>query len=87
MKWPVVPFPKRQRLVNNGGFLKFEALYCSLNMVSSTEILQKLSCKVQTSKSQVLNQFKSYSGFGIYLLLWTSDLVARHDDIGNSCIS
>ena len=32
------PFPKRQRLVHNGGFPKFEALYYSLNMVNSTEI-------------------------------------------------
>ena len=32
------PFPKRHRLAHNGGFLKFEALYCSLIMVSSTEI-------------------------------------------------
>ena len=31
-------FPKRHRLAHNGGFLKFAALYCSLNMVSSTEI-------------------------------------------------
>ena len=33
------PFPKRHRLVYNGGFPKFEALYCSLNMVNSTEFL------------------------------------------------
>ena len=32
------PFPKRQILVHNGGFPKFEALYCSVNMVNSTEI-------------------------------------------------
>ena len=32
------PFPKRHKLVHNGRFPKFEALYCSLNMVSSTEI-------------------------------------------------
>ena len=32
------PFPKRHRVVHNGGFPKFEALYCSLNMVSSTKI-------------------------------------------------
>ena len=31
-------FPKRHRLVHNGGFPNFEALYCSLNMVNSTEI-------------------------------------------------
>ena len=35
---PMDPFPKRHRLVNNGGFLKFEALYCSVNTVNSTEI-------------------------------------------------
>ena len=29
------PFPKRHRLVHNGGFPKFEALYCSLNTVVS----------------------------------------------------
>ena len=28
------PFPKRHRLVHNGGFPKLEALYCSLNMVN-----------------------------------------------------
>ena len=38
------PFPKRHRLVHNGGFPKFEALYCSPNMVGSTEIT-----KFQTS--------------------------------------
>ena len=32
------PFPKRHRLVHNGGFPKFEALYCRVNMVNSTEI-------------------------------------------------
>ena len=32
------PFPKRHRLVHNGGFPTFEALYCSPNMVNSTEI-------------------------------------------------
>ena len=32
-------FLKHHRMVDNGGFPKFEALYCSLNMVSSTEIL------------------------------------------------
>ena len=32
------PFPKSHRLVHNGGFPKLEALHCSLNIVSSTEI-------------------------------------------------
>ena len=32
------PFTKRHGLVHNGGFPKFEALYCSSNMISSTEI-------------------------------------------------
>ena len=32
------PFPKRHKLVHNGGFAKFEALYCSINMVNSTGI-------------------------------------------------
>ena len=42
--WPspysffIDPFPKRHRLVHNGGFPKFEALYCRINMVNSTEI-------------------------------------------------
>ena len=31
-------FPKSHRLVCNGGFEKLETLYCSLNMLSSTEI-------------------------------------------------
>ena len=34
----VDPFPKRHRLIHNSGFTEFEALYCSLNMVNSTEI-------------------------------------------------
>ena len=46
------PFPKRHRLVHNGGFPKFEALYCSVNIVNSTEISQNLSYKVQSFKSQ-----------------------------------
>ena len=48
------PFTKCHRLVHNGGFPKFEALYYSLNMVSSTEIPYYLSYKVQSSKSQSL---------------------------------
>ena len=32
------PFPKSHKLVHIGGFLTFVALYCSLNMVGSTEI-------------------------------------------------
>ena len=32
------PFPKRHRMVYNGGFPKFKGLYFSLNMVNSTEI-------------------------------------------------
>ena len=32
------PFLKRHRLVHNGGFPNLEAMYCSLNMVNSTEI-------------------------------------------------
>ena len=31
------PFPKCRKLVHNGGFPKFEALYCSLNMVNLIE--------------------------------------------------
>ena len=31
-------FPKRHRMVHNCGFPKFEELYCSLNVVGSTEI-------------------------------------------------
>ena len=34
----VDPYPKLHGLVHNGGFPKFEALYCSLNMLSSIEI-------------------------------------------------
>ena len=32
------PFLKRNRLVHNGGFPKFEVLCCILNMVNATEI-------------------------------------------------
>ena len=32
------PFSKNHKLVHNGGFPNFEALYCSLNIVNSTEI-------------------------------------------------
>ena len=32
------PFHKCHKLVHNGEFPKFEALYCSLNMVNSTEV-------------------------------------------------
>ena len=34
-------FSKRHRLVHNSGFPKFEALYCGLDIVISTEILVK----------------------------------------------
>ena len=33
------PFSKRHRLVHNGKFPNFEALYCSLDVLNSTEIL------------------------------------------------
>ena len=45
---------ERHRLVHNGGFSKLEALYCSLNIVSSTKISWNLSYKVQSFKSQSL---------------------------------
>ena len=32
------PFPKRHKLVHNGGFPTFEALYSRINMVNWTEI-------------------------------------------------
>ena len=32
------PFPTRHRLVHNGRFANFEALYHSLNVISSIEI-------------------------------------------------
>ena len=35
---------------------------------------------------KVSNQFKSYNGFWLYPPLWTSHLVAMHDDIGNRSI-
>ena len=47
-------FSKRHRLVHNGGLPKFEVLYGSLNVVNPAEILQNLSYKVQSSKSQGL---------------------------------
>ena len=55
-EYNIDPFPKRHRLVHNGGFTKFEALCCSLNMVNATEISLNLSYKVQSSKSQNLKQ-------------------------------
>ena len=60
---PIDPFPIRHRLVHNGGFPKFEALYCSLNMVKSTEISWNLSYKVQSSKSQSLKPIQKLSRF------------------------
>ena len=47
---------KRHSLVHNGRFPKSEALYCSPNMISSTEILENLgwlSYKVQSSRYNV----------------------------------
>ena len=38
VKNPTRLFQKRHRLVHNGGFPKFEALYCSLDVLNSTEI-------------------------------------------------
>ena len=55
-------------------------------MVSSTEISYSFSYNAKSSKSQSLNQFKGYNGFGTYPPLWTSHLVAMHDDIGNRSI-
>ena len=47
---PIDPFPKRHRLVHNGGFPKFETLYCSLSMVNSIEFSWNLSYEAQSSK-------------------------------------
>ena len=57
------PFPKRHRLVHNGGFPKFKALYFSQNMVNSIEILQKLSYKVQSSRLRSLKAIQKLKGF------------------------
>ena len=48
------PFTKRHRLVHNGGFPKSEALYCSPNMISSTEVSLNFSNRVKSSKTQSL---------------------------------
>ena len=77
------PFTKRHRLVHNGRFPKFEALYWSLSMISSIESLRNLS---YLPNYKVSNQFKSCNGFWIYPPLWTSYLVAMHDDIENRSI-
>ena len=58
------PFLKHQILVHNDEFPKSEALYRSLNMVTSTEISENPSYKVQSSKSQSL---KFYSCSSILL--------------------
>ena len=48
------PFMTHHKLVNNGGFPKFEILYCSQNTVKSIKIEKSLSYKVYFSKSQNL---------------------------------
>ena len=53
------PFLKRHRLVHHGRFPKSEARYCGLNMVSSTEISQNPSYKVQSPKSQNLEPIQN----------------------------
>ena len=51
-KYSTDPFTKRHKLVHNGKFPKFEALYCNQNTVKSIKIQLNLSYKVRSSKSQ-----------------------------------
>ena len=83
---PIDQFPKRHRLVQDGRDPKFQALYWSLNMASSTEISRNLSYKVQSPNNKVSNKFKSYDNFWLYPPLWTSHLVTMHDNIGNRSV-
>ena len=57
------PFPKRHRLVHNGRFPKFKALYFGQNMINSTEISQNLNFMVQSSKSQSLKAIQKLKQF------------------------
>ena len=66
---------KRQMLVHNGRFPKSGALYCSQNTVKFVKIWQTLV------------ELKSYYSFWMYAPLWTSLLVAMHDDIENRSVA
>ena len=61
--FPIDSFPKRHRLVHNGGFPKFKTLYFSQNIVNSTEISQNLGYKVQSSRSQSLKAIQILKQF------------------------
>ena len=65
------PFTKRHKLVYNGRFQKSEALHCNQNTVKSIKIQLNLRYKV--------------TGLDIPPL-WTTLLVAMHDDIENASI-
>ena len=47
--WSVIdPFPKRHKLVHNARFSNFEALYYSLNVISSTEGQSSTKCRLSS---------------------------------------
>ena len=56
------PFRKRHRLFHNGIFPKFEALYSSPYMITSTEFHKTLVTKYNLPGHKVSNQFKNYNG-------------------------
>ena len=67
------PFPKLHRLVHNGGFPKFEAVYCIPNMVNSTEISENLKYNLPnyevSSNSKVITVFEYIRHYGPVILL------------------
>ena len=62
-KWQLDPFPKRHRLVHNGRFPNFEALYHSLNVISSINFHKTLVTRYNLRNHEVSNQFESHNGF------------------------
>ena len=74
---------KRDRLVHDGGFLKFEVKV----WLVQPKFHKTLVTRYSLPHHKVSNQFKSYNGVLMYPPLWTSRLVALHDDIVNKSIT
>ena len=86
MNGSIGPFTKRHKLVHNGGFLKSEVLYCSQNIVKSVKLRKTLVTRYSLPIHKISGELKTCDNSWMYLPLWTSLLVAMHDDIENTSI-
>ena len=77
------PFTKRHKLIHNGGFPKFEILYCSQYTVKSVKIQQSLSYEVVFQITKFLVNWTAVTVFGCIRHYGPVCLLLLHDDIEN----